>query len=222
MSLEALHLHSSVISRDGHKLGSLSRFVLDTESRALTHVVVDTGILRSGEALWKGGWGLSHDRVIPIGAVKDATSDEVHITMTGDEFKDLSQDYLEEYFKEAPDLEKGRVDVSDVGRIAMSFPGEPGPYVMQQVTRLAPGEAEVPDDAPVWRLDPHEKVGEVERVVFDQESNAISALVIRRGHFFSKEVVLPIDAVVEIVAGVVRVQMTDAELRALAPFKPED
>jgi uncharacterized protein YrrD len=104
----------------------------------------------------------------------------------------------------------------------MSIPGEPGPYVMQQVTRLAPGEAEVPDDAPVWRLDPHEKVGEVEHVIFDQDTNALSALVIRRGHFFSKEVVLPIDAIVEIVAGVVRVQMTDAELKALAPFKPAD
>jgi uncharacterized protein YrrD len=93
---------------------------------------------------------------------------------------------------------------------------------MQQVTRLAPGEVEVPDDAPVWRLNPHEKVGEVERVVFDQATNAMTGLVIRRGFFFTKEVVLPLDAVVEIVAGVVRVQMTDAELKQLAPFKPSD
>ena len=90
MQLEDLRLHTSVISRDGHKLGTLSRFVFDTQSLRLTHIVVDTGILRSGESLWKGGWGLSHDRLVPIGAVKDATSDRVEITMSGDEFKDHS------------------------------------------------------------------------------------------------------------------------------------
>ena len=50
----------------------VSRFVFEPATRKLTHIVVDTGILRSGEALWKGGWGLSHDRIIPIGVLQDA------------------------------------------------------------------------------------------------------------------------------------------------------
>ena len=222
MQLEDLRLHASVISRDGHKLGTLSRFVFDTQSLRLTHIVVDTGILRSGESLWKGGWGLSHDRLVPIGAVKDATSDRVEITMSGDEFKDHSQDFSEEYFKEAPDARKGAIDTSDLRRIAMSIPGEPGPYLMGETTALAEGEVAVPDDAPVWRLDPHEKIGEVERVLYDPVSKRLSALVVRRGHFFAKEVSLPAEHIVEVVGGVVRVQMDDAVLKALGEYRPDD
>ena len=218
MNLEDLRLDAAVVSRDGHKLGSLSRFVVDTTTWRLTHVVVDTGILRSGEALWKGGWGLSHDRLVPIGAVKEASSNEVRITMSAEEFKEHSQDYSEEYFTPAPDVVKGAPDVSDVRRVAMSLPGEPGPYLMAQTTSLEAGEADVPDDAPVWRLDPHEKIGEVERVLYDAATKRLDALVVRRGHFFSKEVVLPAEHIVEVVAGVVRVQLDDAALRTLAEY----
>jgi sporulation protein YlmC with PRC-barrel domain len=222
MKLEDLRLHADIVSADGHKIGHLSRFVFEPATHKLTHIVVDTGILRSGEALWKGGWGLSHDRIVPIGVLDRADSHAVHITMTGDEFRDLSHDYLEEYFKPLPDLEKGEPDLSDIARFATSIPGEPGPYMMQQQTALPPNEAEVGDDAPVWRLNPHKKVGEVERVLFDEASGKIDALVIRRGFLFSKEVVLPIDSVVEVVGGIVRVQMTDEELHALAEYHPED
>jgi uncharacterized protein YrrD len=218
MRIEDLRLHASVISRDDHKVGVLSRFVFDTETRKLTHVVVDTGILRSGEALWKGGWGMSHDRVIPIGAVASAGEKEVRISMSGDEFKELSQDYIAEYFVPLPDEQPGRPDLSDVPRLASSIPGEPGPYMMQQAVRLAPSDAEIAQDAAVWRLNPHEKIGEVERVLFDVDSRKIAALVIRRGRFFAKEVVLPIERVTEIVAGVVRVHMGDDDLQSLEPY----
>jgi len=222
MKLEDLRLHADVLSRDGHKLGSLSKFVFDTETMRVTHIVVDTGILRSGEALWKGGWGLSHDRLVPIGAVEDATSDAVRITMSAEEFKDHAQDYAEEYFVQTPDAVKGAPDLSDVRRLAMSLPGEPGPYLMGMTRRLDAGEAAVPDDAPVWRLNPHQKIGEVERVIYDEVTKQLRALVIRRGFLFSKDVVLPAEHIVEVVAGIVRVQLDDAALRSLETFEPSD
>ena len=72
MQLEDLRIGADVISQDRHRLGTLSRFVLQRETMTLTHVVVDTGILRSGEPLWKGGWGLNHDRIVPLAAVAAA------------------------------------------------------------------------------------------------------------------------------------------------------
>ncbi len=222
MNIEDLRLHASVVSSDGHKLGSLSRFVINKENLRLTHIVVDTGLLRSGQALWKGGWGLNHDRLLPVGVVRHAGSDDISITMSADEFAELSIDYIEEYFTNTPDMEKGRPDAGDLVRIAQSIPGEPGPYIMQQVTAIGPDLADIAADSPVWRLDPHQKVGEVERVLFDTESGSMSGLVIRRGFIFSKDVVLPPEYIVEVVAEIVRVQLDDAQLDALPEHHAED
>lgn len=214
MNIEDLRLHAGVVSSDGHKLGSLSRFVINKESLKLTHIVVDTGLLRSGEPLWKGGWGLNHDRLLPIGVLRHADNDEISITMTVDEFAELSIDYIEEYFADTPDLAPGP-DAGDIVRIAQSIPGEPGPYIMQQVTAIGPDLADIAADSPVWRLDPHQKIGEVERVLFDADTGVMSGLVVRRGFIFSKDVVLPPECIVEVVAEIVRVQLDDAQLDAL-------
>ena len=55
--LEDLHAGASVVSRDGHKVGTLRRFVVRKDDLVLTHIVVDTGIFRSGD--WNGAIGLS-------------------------------------------------------------------------------------------------------------------------------------------------------------------
>jgi uncharacterized protein YrrD len=222
MQLEDLRIGADVVSRDGHKLGTLSKFVLVGNTLRLTHVVVDTGIFRSGEPLWKGGWGMSHDRLVPLAAVDSATSDRIALTMTGDEFKEHSVDYEQEFFDQMPDLEPGRADLGDVARIASSIPGEPGPWIMLETRALAPGEVDIPKDAPVWRLKPHQKIGEVERLVFDEDTSKAISLVVQRGFLFTRDVVLPVEHVVEVVAGIVRVDLDDAALQALKEFKAPD
>ena len=221
MNLEELRPGVSVISSDKHKLGTLSRFVLNKESLKLTHIVIDTGILRSGESLWKGGWGMSHDRIVPLGVLATADADHVRLTMSADEFKTLSVDYIDEYLELIPDLEPGRIDLSDLARLATSIPGEPGPYMMFETRAQAPGETEIKKDSPVWRLNPHEKIGEVDGLIFDEDTQKVTALVVRRGFLFTKEVVLPIADVVEVAADVVRIDMSDEQLHSLAEHVAE-
>lgn len=220
MNIEDLRLHAAVVSRDGHRLGTLSHFVFERDVLRLTHIVVDTGILRSGKALWKGGWGLSHDRLLPIGVLAQADSEEIRLTMTADEFRDLAVDYTEEYFTHVQDTAPGRLDASDLARIAMSIPGEPGPYLMHETNAVPPGAADVHADSPVWRLNPHQKIGEVEHVLFDDATRGIQGLVIRRGFLFTKDVVLPAENVVEVVAGIVRVDLDDSALDQLREYHP--
>ncbi len=222
MNLEDLRIGTDVVSQEGHKLGTLSKFVIREDGLQLTHIVVDTGILRSGEPLWKGGWGLSHDRVLPLGAVTAATSERITLSMLADDFRDHSVDYEQEYFANIPDAERGSLDVSDLARISASLPGEPGPYIMLEQRSIAPGDVEIPKDAPVWRLNPHEKVGEVERVLFDTATGTVQDLVIKRGHFFSKEVVLPVRLIVEVVAGIVRIDVDSDTLKGLPEYGPAD
>ena len=222
MQLEDLRIGAAVHSGDGHKLGSLSKFVVTEGSLRLTHIVVDTGILRSGEPLWKGGWGLSHDRVLPLASVSTASSDRIELSMTADEFKEHSADYAEEYFEPMPDLDPGSLDLGDVARVLSSIPGEPGPWLMLERRAIAPHEVEIPKDAPVWRLNPHQKVGEVERVIFDQATGSLADLVIRRGFLFTSEVVLPVHFIVEVVAGIVRIDIDDEALQSLPEFGATD
>jgi len=222
MRLEDLRLNASVVSRDGHKLGHLSRFVIDKDAQKVTHVVVDTGIFRSGEALWKGGWGMPHDRVVPLGCVSEATEDEVRITMSAEEFKELARDYSEEYFVAAPDVEPGQIDASDVRRFVMGIPGEPGPYLLQETTTKQAWQEEINRDSPVWRLNPHEKIGEVERVIIDEDTGAVNALVIKRGFVFTSEKVLPQDYIVEVAGGIVRVDIDDEGLAGLEEFESDE
>src|SRR5437868_1156986 len=156
--LKDLHLGASVHSRDGQKLGALNRLVVNKDTLKLTHVVVDVGLLRDERPLWLGGWGLSHDRVIPLGVVTEATSEDVRISMSAEEFRDLSVDYIEEHFDRLPDMQPGRLDVSDVARFARSIPGEPGPALIHEVLAKAPDEVDIKQNSPVWRLNPHEKI----------------------------------------------------------------
>ena len=221
MAESVLRAGANIVSADGHKLGTLSHFVIQQATHKLTHIVVDTGLLRSGEPLWKGGWGLSHDRVIPVGVIESA-SDTITLTMSADDFKDLSIDYTAEAFEAMPDLEPGRIDASDLARLGASLPGEPGPHFLRSTQAHAADEVDIMKDSPVWRLRPHQKVGEVERILVDEQTNAVSALVIRRGFVFTKEVVLPLSFVTEVVADIVRIDISDDQLQGLAEFAAKD
>jgi hypothetical protein len=47
-------------------------------------------------------------------------------------------------------------------------------------------------------------------------------IVIKRGMIFAKEVVLPVSAVVEVVAGIVRADIGDDDLKGLPEFRAPD
>jgi uncharacterized protein YrrD len=88
-----------------------------------------------------------------------------------------------------------------------------------------PDEVDVAEGSSVWRLKPHEKIGEVDHVIFDEGTSTMTALVVRRGFLFHHDVVLPVEYIVEIIEileGVVRVEMSDAQLSKLAAYTPID
>lgn len=211
MGVEDLRAGAPVLSRDGDKLGKLSRVVVEKDTLRLTHLVVDVG---HGD-----------ERVVPLGVLRDATEQAVHLSMDSGEFRDMSLKYDTQVYRPIADAEKGRLDVSDVNRFVASIPGEMGPGVMTDVLAKSPDEVDIVKDSPVWRLDPHQKIGEVEHVIFDERSRTITALVVRRGILFTHDVVLParyITEVVEALGGIVRVQISDADLKQLEQYRRAD
>jgi sporulation protein YlmC with PRC-barrel domain len=216
VKLEDAREGADVISVDGHTIGKLSRVVVKEDTLEITHLVVDPGFSHRVESIWAGGWGNPHDRVIPAGVLEDESGDNIHITMTEEEFRELSVKYDNVYTKADPSL---------IRAISNSMPGGSGPWVSFDVMTKEPDEVDIAEDSAVWRLKPHQKLGEVERVLFNEETLKVQALVIRRGHVFHHEVILPVHYIVEVVEGlqgIVRVSITDDELRALVPYTAPD
>ncbi len=80
-------------------------------------------------------------------------------------------------------------------------------------------EREIERGAGVWRIEPFVHIGDVERVLVDDDLGHVRAIVLREGHIFGHNVVLPIDYVVEFHDAFIHVRITDAEIEALEPFE---
>ena len=217
--LDNLHHGAHVESKEGKDLGRLHSVVIDPRDNEVTHIVVNTG-----PHFPEPGFGAPELINVPIEQMDDAGEDKVVLRATRDEFRKLPQ-YVERDFtpaRAAQQVERtdpahflwntGVALAASLSRILT------GIALPVETVRKASFEREILNDAPVWRLEPHTHIGDVERVLVDEDTDEIKELVIRRGAVFHEDVVLPIGYVTEILDGVVHVQLTDAELRGLQGY----
>ena len=217
--LDNLHHGAHVESKEGKDLGRLHSVVIDPRDNEVTHIVVNTG-----PHFPEPGFGAPELINVPIEQMDDAGEDKVVLRATRDEFRKLPQ-YVERDFtpaRAAP--QEGHTDPAHflwntgVALAASLSRILTGIALPAETVRKATFEREILNDAPVWRLEPHTHIGDVERVLVDEDTDEIKELVIRRGAVFHEDVVLPIGYVTEILDGVVHVQLTDAELRGLQAY----
>ncbi len=215
-----LRAGTDVYSSDGEKLGNLHRVVIKRSDLRLTHVVVDIGFLRSGRHLWEGGLGLDYDRIVPIDDVAAVTDQRVDLTLTAQQFKDVPE-YTEESFEQAQDLSPGEFDLADVANRAEAISAMIGNtsnvWIMSRLNKPL-DSVDIAEGTPVWRQEPHEKLGEVRRVLLNAETGRLTALVISRGFIFHHDVVLPARYISEVYDDLVHVELTDAEMPQLRPY----
>jgi sporulation protein YlmC with PRC-barrel domain len=217
--LDNLHPGAHVESKEGKDLGRLHSVVIDPRDNEVTHIVVNTG-----PHFPEPGFGAPDLINVPIEQMEDAGEDKVVLRATRDEFRKLPR-YVERNFTPAqrPPPEVGRDAAHLLWDTGVAFAASfasllTGIAIPAETLRKASFEREILNDAPVWRLEPHTHIGDVERVLVDEETDEIQELVIRRGAVFREDVVLPIDYVTEILDGVVHVQLSDAELRGLQAY----
>jgi uncharacterized protein YrrD len=219
-SPEDLHAGADVYSADGHKLGDLRRVVLRRSDLTATHVVVDIGFLRSGHKLWEGGLGLDYDRVVPVSAIGRASDKRVDLSMSAAEFKEAPE-YTAEVFEAPQDIEPGEFDILDVvlpaERVGNAIANASTFWLWEKLNKPL-GSVDIKEGTPVWRRQPHEKLGEVDRLLFDAEGK-MRAFVIRRGFLLKRDVVLPVRYVTELLDDLVRVDIPDEHLDALKAYE---
>ena len=218
--LENLHHGAHVESAEGKGVGRLHSVVIDPRDNEVTAIVVNTG-----PHFPEPGFGAPDLRNVPINLVEDAGDEKVILRCSREEFGGLPA-HVETDFAPAstPSAEPAKGDPAhrlwNIGMaLAASFANSATGIAMPAETvRKASFGREILNDAPVWRVEPHSHIGDVERVLVDEDTDEIRDLVIRRGVLFHENVVLPMDYVTEILDGVIHVQISDDQLRGLQAY----
>jgi sporulation protein YlmC with PRC-barrel domain len=219
-AIDNLHPGAQVMTSDEREVGKLHAVVLDPRDNEVTHIVV-----HAGPHFPEPGFGSPRLVNVPIDQMEDAQEKRVLLACTEAQFRRLPL-YAEQYFfaapGSAPEAAAGRGHLLwDTGlAIAASLSSLlTGIAVPGESFRRARFERHILNDAPVWREEPHRHIGDVERVLVNEDSEEIESLVVRRGVLFPHDVVLPIAYVTEVLDGVVHVRISDAETEALQPFR---
>jgi len=190
-------MNEEVLGRDGRRLGTVERLVVDEQAHRVTHVVV-------------------HGRLVGIGHLRDVDGARLAA--------DLDRDELGRQPEARPELvgEPGRnwrapggYSLGDFLAIVSALVGQE-PYVppvhldldLSAVHEIAPG-------SPVFSGSEH--VGEVSEVLTD-EAGRVTTLVLRRPGLLGHRARLPSDRVVEVVGTAVHVDLSDAEIEALPAY----
>lgn len=218
--LENLRHGAAVRTSDGHEVGRLHAIVVDPRENTVTHIAVNRGPFFPEP-------GFGDPQIISVGLadLHDAGEDHVDLKVDKPAFETLPL-YSHNHFLEVPDEEKappeahGQPALWSTGlAIAASLGGLfTGIAVPAEHFRKASFERHILNDAPVWRIQPNTHIGDVERVLVNEDTGEIEALVIKRGVVFHHESVLPVRYVREICDGVVRVQISSADLKTLETF----
>ncbi len=229
--LQDLHIGVAVSGRDGRRLGTLVRIVIDRESTSVTHIVVDPGLVESGNLFAPGGWEKPRARVVPEAMILSADADGVRLACDESELHAQPLFESEQYAAvDVPTAQKrqeswwSRFRMGDVLNYVAAGWGLGAPPV-QPPTAVTlnepPGSAAIEEGTPVWRKKPHDEVGTVDRVLFDPETDRISALVIYLKGISGRLVLLPMSAIADVEDDVVHITLSDAEIEKLAPYEPE-
>jgi len=218
--LENLRPGADVTSADNEEVGKLHAVIMDPRDDRVTHIVVNTG-----PHFPQPGFGAPNLITVPVEQMADAREEKVVLKCTKQGFSRMPS-YVERRFIPPPPSESERSPgerpthlLWDVGAaLAAALTASGGIGVPAESFRKAKFERQILDDAPVWRLEPFSHIGDVERVLVDEETDEIVALVIRRGVLFHHEVVLPIDYVTEVLDGFINVRISDEELTQLDAY----
>jgi uncharacterized protein YrrD len=218
--LDNLRPGADVMSSDKKELGKLHAIVIDPRDNRVTHIVVNTG-----PHFPEPGFGAPNLVTVPVDEMADAREEKVILKCTKRKFSQMPP-YVERRYTSSPPSKSDRPPhegathlLWEVGiALAAALAGPTRIGIPAESFRKAEFERQILHDAPVWRLEPHSHIGDVERVLVNEETDQIAALVIRRGVLFHHDVILPIDYVTEVLDGFIHVLVSDEELERLEVF----
>lgn len=229
--IETLRIGAPVYTSAGERAGSLERIVVSSADpeehgeRRVTSLVVDPGFHDLGELLSPGSVEKPRARTVPIDLVTSVDEDGVRLSCTAEAFEALPLFERREYVAAPVEPTGRRFRWGDIiNYTAAAFGLGAAPYLSSsEATEFneAAGSAELPVRAPVWRIDPHEEIGQIERTLVDSETDRVTGFILRLERMDDALVTLPVEAITSIEDGVAHVALTDTELDQLKPYEED-
>ncbi len=224
MHTEELKEGTSVFTADGDELGEINRFILDPKTNEVTHIVIQKGGL------------FSEDKVVPFDKIRSETEEGLVLSEEIEDFDQLPP-FEETHYVDAepgnPDLaraeERAAYPVGPAyywyppyGYLGYSAYG-PGPYgwpVGLTHQNIPEGSVSLQEGTDVISSD-GEHVGDVERLLIDDDNNQVTHFLITQGLFFKDRKLVPANWIRTVMEDKVQLNVT-ADLLESLPAYEED
>jgi sporulation protein YlmC with PRC-barrel domain len=189
---------ASVYTSNGSITGSLYRVVIDPETKKVTHIVIQKGLL------------VKEDKVIAMEKVASASPEKVTLNCTVDEIKEMPPLEIEKY--EPMSGNSGREQNYDplAGRMYWTERS-----VIMETKRTIPDELVALKEGARVMIENDEHVGNVERVFTEPETGKVTHFIVSQGLLLKTRKTVPIQWVGMLDDVTVRLSVGIQQLEAL-------
>jgi osmotically-inducible protein OsmY/sporulation protein YlmC with PRC-barrel domain len=192
---------------EGEPCGKLAKVVIDPHTEQVTHLIVERGFLRKV------------DRVVPLSAVGRTTDHDIRLSIGRDRLEEYPKYRETEFSKATPGWVQSEHYKAEDIRFRTGSIGQESAVVSRvwhYVREGLPSDAEIIErGTPVYNA--AGEIGKVDHVLVDKASGEIAQLVVRRG-IIPQYLVVPIEAVHNVMEGSVAILLTDEELEKLTCY----
>lgn len=217
--------NTDVFTSDGHKVGQISRMVIDPKTKELTHLVVQKGFL------------FTKNKVVSVDDVQSATEDRV-VLKKGSEDPDKFPEFNETHYIEVDATGKSvERDANDLGPLAWYYPmpggawwsthmgtypgyGKP-PFVRKTKLNIPEGTVPLEEGVKVFSKE-GQHVGDVEKVYADEEEQRVTHLLIAKGLISKVHKLIPSMWVASVSEEAVRLSVDEPFVDSLPEYAPSD
>jgi uncharacterized protein YrrD len=185
-------IQAPVYCADDTHVGKVDRVVIDPDAQRVTHIVIH-----------KGTW-LSHDIVVPLDEVERADEQGVHLRLTPEQVDGLP-DFVEVEWAQP---REGWVPPPEYFESVVLWPPYFGQPAAPTTEHLSIGEHEVAitEGTDVECTDG--KIGVVDRVLLDAQTQRLEGFVVREGVILTHDVVIPVRWIADTSPDVVRLNVS--------------
>lgn len=212
--------NTEVFTRAGKKAGVVNRVVLDPDSKQVTHLVVEKGVL------------FTDDRVIPVKMVEQATENRVLLTIDDagfDEFppyEDAEYVMLNDYTAQKAREESSAQPLywyPAVGGAWWAYHRSSSvpvpPFVLESELNIPEGTVAVKEGASVVAKDGG-KLGNIESVFANSDDHRVTHILISQGLLFKEQRLLPSTWISMTMEEEVHLNVKSDFVRSLPEYRP--
>lgn len=198
-TLKQIEIGADVIDSAWEKVGTVGYVIVRPADMRITDLVVRTGVI------------LGREIVIPVDVIHDVRDGKVYLEITKEEVKEYP-DYIEVNYEGPP---SGWTPPVDLAYPPSGILWPAGSYYSEPVdirVNAPPGTLGLRKGMDVESSDRH-RVGVIESLDVDLKTGEITGFVVKRGHLFTHETLLPVGDVKTIRPGTVILNLTRDQVK---------